>query len=48
MDGQAEAGIELLKVIREHQKMLTEAQWAVLKPLVERCRPHAKVPWSNL
>src|SRR4051812_21107439 len=48
MAGQAEAGIELLKVIREHQKMLTEAQWAVLEPLVERCRPHAKVPSSNL
>jgi len=28
--------------------MLTEARWAVLGPLVERCRPHAKVPPSNL
>ena len=28
--------------------MLTDAQWAVLEPLVERCRPHAKVPPSNL
>jgi transposase len=27
---------------------LTDAQWAVLEPLVERCRPHAKVPPSNL
>ena len=24
--------------------MLTDAQWAELAPLVERCRPHAKVP----
>jgi transposase len=28
--------------------MLTDARWAVLEPLVERCRPHAKVPPSNL
>src|SRR5215204_2499220 len=28
--------------------MLTEARWAVLGPLVERCRPHAKVPPSDL
>ena len=28
--------------------MLRGAQWAVLEPLVERCRPHAKVPPSNL
>src|SRR5215217_6535894 len=28
--------------------MLTDAQWVVLEPLVERCRPHAKVPPSNL
>ena len=28
--------------------MLTDTQWAVLGPLVERCRPHAKVPPSNL
>jgi transposase len=27
--------------------MLTDAQWAVLGPLVERCRPHAKVPPSH-
>jgi transposase len=27
---------------------LTDAQWAVLEPLVEACRPHAKVPPSNL
>lgn len=27
---------------------LTDAQWAVLAPLVEQCRPHAKVPPSNL
>ena len=27
---------------------LTDAQWAVLGPLVEACRPHAKVPPSNL
>ncbi|ATR19514.1 hypothetical protein CTJ15_03875 (plasmid) [Roseomonas sp. FDAARGOS_362] len=23
---------------------LTDEQWAVLEPLVEACRPHAKVP----
>jgi transposase len=28
--------------------MLSDAQWAVLEPLVEACRPHAKVPPSNL
>jgi hypothetical protein len=28
--------------------MLTDAQWAELAPLVEQCRPHAKVPPSNL
>src|SRR3954454_1014422 len=28
--------------------MLRDAQWVVLEPLVERCRPHAKVPPSNL
>jgi transposase len=28
--------------------MLTDAQWAVLEPLVEQCRPHAKVPPSHL
>jgi len=28
--------------------MLTDAHWAVLEPLVEACRPHAKVPPSNL
>ena len=28
--------------------MLTDAQWAVLEPLVESCRPHAKVPPSDL
>ena len=28
--------------------MLTDAQWAVLGPLVEQRRPHAKVPPSNL
>lgn len=28
--------------------MLTDDQWAVLEPLVEACRPHAKVPPSNL
>jgi transposase len=28
--------------------MLTDAQWAVLEPLVEACRPRAKVPPSNL
>ncbi len=27
---------------------LTDEQWAVLEPLVEACRPHAKVPPSNL
>jgi transposase len=27
--------------------MLTDAQWAVLEPLVETCRPRAKVPPSN-
>jgi len=28
--------------------MLTDTQWGVLEPLVERCRPHAKVPPSHL
>ena len=28
--------------------MLTDEQWAVLEPLVEACRPPAKVPPSNL
>jgi transposase len=28
--------------------MLTDTQWAELAPLVEQCRPHAKVPPSNL
>jgi transposase len=28
--------------------VLTDAQWAVLEPLVEACRPPAKVPPSNL
>lgn len=28
--------------------VLTDAQWAVLEPLVETCRPHAKVPPSDL
>ena len=28
--------------------VLTDAQWAVLEPLVEACRPHAKAAPSNL
>src|SRR6476619_638312 len=28
--------------------ILTDAQWAELAPLIEQCRPHAKVPPSNL
>ena len=28
--------------------VLTDAQWTVLEPLVERCRPHAKVPPCQL
>ena len=28
--------------------VLTDAQWAELGPLVEACRPHAKVPPSHL
>jgi transposase len=28
--------------------MLTDAQWMMLEPLVEACRPHAKVPPSHL
>ena len=28
--------------------MLTDAQWAALEPLVEQCRPHAKVAPSHL
>lgn len=28
--------------------MLTDAQWAVLEPLIEICRPHAKVPSPHL
>ncbi|MGG5819332.1 IS5 family transposase [Falsiroseomonas sp. HW251] len=27
---------------------LTDAEWAMLEPLVEACRPHAKVPPRNL
>jgi transposase len=27
---------------------LTDAEWAVLESLVEKCRPHAKVPPSHL
>ena len=27
---------------------LTDEQWAVLEPLVEACRPHAKVPPQHL
>src|SRR3712207_4934484 len=27
---------------------MTDAQWAVLAPLIERCRPHAKVPPRHL
>jgi transposase len=28
--------------------VLTDEQWVVLQPLVEACRPHAKVPPSHL
>ena len=28
--------------------MLSQAHWVVLEPLVEACRPHSKVPPSNL
>ena len=28
--------------------MLPDAQWTILEPLVEACRPHAKVPPSDL
>ena len=28
--------------------MLTDAQWTMLGPLIEACRPHAKVPPSDL
>jgi transposase len=28
--------------------VLTDAQWAVLEPLVEACRPHAKVAPRHL
>ena len=28
--------------------MLTDAQWTLLEPLVEVCRPHAKVPPRHL
>ena len=28
--------------------VLTDAQWAVLEPLADACRPHAKVPPSDL
>ena len=27
--------------------VLTDAQWVVLEPLMEACRPHAKVDGSN-
>ena len=26
------------------QAMLTDERWAALEPLIEACRPHAKVP----
>src|SRR5215213_9946548 len=32
----------------EVMMMLTDTQWAMLEPLVESCRPHAKVPPANL
>jgi transposase len=28
--------------------MLTDTQWAALAPLIEVCRPHAKVPSRHL
>ncbi len=28
--------------------MLTDVQWAMLEPLIEACRPHAKVPPQHL
>lgn len=28
--------------------MLTDVQWRMLEPLIEACRPHAKVPPSHL
>ena len=28
--------------------VLTDAQWAVLEPMLEACRPHAKVPPRHL
>ena len=28
--------------------VFTDAQWSLVEPLVEACRPHAKVPPSNL
>jgi transposase len=28
--------------------MLTDAQWVILEPLIEACRPHAKVPPQHL
>jgi transposase len=28
--------------------VLTDDQWAVLEPVIEACRPHAKVPPSHL
>ena len=28
--------------------MLTDVQWAMLEPLIEACRPHAKVPPRHL
>jgi hypothetical protein len=28
--------------------VLTDTQWTMLEPLVEACRPHAKVPLSDL
>ena len=28
--------------------MLTDAQWTLLEPLIEVCRPHAKVPPRHL
>jgi transposase len=32
----------------ENGMALTDEQWAVLEPLIEACRPHAKVPPQHL
>jgi transposase len=40
--------VGVLLVLGENAMGMTDAQWAVLAPLIEQCRPHAKVPPRHL